>query len=59
MQAIGCLLFALLLVGCITAYEREPSGIYPDSAASLNGPPIYFIGRKFTFDLPVERFGKQ
>ncbi len=45
------LLLALLLPsGCLSAWEREPLGIYPHAAAVLNGPPDYLVGFKFKFN---------
>lgn len=58
MQSIAALLAALILAGCITAWEQPPDGIYPPRVGYLNGPPIYFIGWRQAFDMPVERMGK-
>jgi hypothetical protein len=38
----------VILHGC-TAWSDEPLGLYPPSAASLNGPTQYFIGMKVKF----------
>lgn len=46
---IVVLLIFLSLGGCVTAWEQEPSGIYPSRVAILNGPPIYFVGWKESF----------
>jgi len=42
------LLSCLLLVGCITAWEQDASGIYPNSLGARNGV-TYFIGYKWSF----------
>ena len=47
MKVAAGLLLTMLLGGCISAWEREPPGIYP--TGSLNGPPTYFIGWKQGF----------
>lgn len=43
------LLAVLPLGGCVAAWEQEPSGIYPHRVATLNGPPIWFLGWKASF----------